>query len=76
MFRDAREDVTEAGLGIEAVELGSLDQGVDRRRALAILVGAGEVMSDITDGAASPGTRPAAQRAAAPMVASVSKVRI
>jgi hypothetical protein len=33
---------TSLRLGIEAVELGDLDQGIDRRRALSALVGAGE----------------------------------
>ena len=39
---DAREQVAQVGLRIEAVELGGLDQGVDRRRPQAAVIGAGE----------------------------------
>jgi hypothetical protein len=35
---DAGEDVAEAGLGVEAAQLCSLDQGIDRRHPLAALV--------------------------------------
>lgn len=42
MVGDAGQNVPEIGLGIEAVELGALDQGVDDGGALAAGVGAGE----------------------------------
>ena len=42
MIGNPCENVTEAGLRNEAVELGGLDQGIDRRRALATQIGACE----------------------------------
>jgi hypothetical protein len=39
---DAREHVMQIGLGIEAVQLGRLDQGIEDGRALGPEVGAGE----------------------------------
>jgi hypothetical protein len=41
MVGDAPEDVAQIGLGVEAVELGALDQGIDRRGALAAGIRAG-----------------------------------
>ena len=42
MIGDAGEHVGEPGLRIDVVELGGLDQRVDRRGALAAAIGAGE----------------------------------
>ena len=42
MVGDAAEDVAQIGLGVEAVELGGFDQGVDGGGAFAAGVGAGE----------------------------------
>src|SRR5260370_40084756 len=50
---EASEDVAQVGFGIEAVELGGLDQGVHGGGALAAVVGAGEqpVLAAEGDGA-------------------------
>ena len=42
MIGDAGEDVAEVGLGIDVVELGGLDQGVDGGGALATFVETGK----------------------------------
>src|SRR6478752_7566087 len=42
MIGQPRQDVGEPGLRIDAVELGRLDQGVDRRRPLPAAIGTGE----------------------------------
>lgn len=42
MILQAREDIGEPGVWVDVVELGGLDQGVDRSGAVAALVGAGE----------------------------------
>ncbi len=53
MVGHARQHVGEPGLGIDVVELGGLDQGVDGGGAAAALVGAGECPVVASDGDAA-----------------------
>src|SRR5271169_1440331 len=52
---DPAQDVGEPGLGIDAVEFGGADQGVDRSSALAATVGAGEQPGFAPEGNAAQG---------------------
>jgi hypothetical protein len=53
MVGDARDGVAQPSLGIDAAQLGALDQGLDRGGTLAALVGAGEQLVLATKGDAA-----------------------